>query len=223
MAQPVLALGAALLTVSGSVWYVPALADLRAGADRPLSRRSAAAACVSAWATIGIIAALFLVTEAWSIPAVTAAGGTAAAFGFRTCAVVRRRREAEEAAHHWAQLRWSRPLAGSDRSRSGLTAFAVLVGAGLAVAVATATLLLTAGPDKGPRWLTAAVPAALVGLFLLIAAMVTHTHTRAHARAQAHPQARTARRGRGTVADLGRPLRQGGIRRRPGTHPAHGE
>lgn len=74
MAQPVLALGAALLTVSGSVWYVPALADLRAGADRPLSRRSAAAACVSAWATIGIIAALFLVTEAWSIPAVTAAG-----------------------------------------------------------------------------------------------------------------------------------------------------
>ncbi|MET8134206.1 hypothetical protein ABZV24_20020 [Streptomyces sp. NPDC005251] len=215
MAQPVLALGAALLTVSGSVWYVPALADLRAGADRPRSRRDAAAACVSAWVTIGVIAVLFLVTEAWWIPAVAAAAGTAAMFGFWTRAALRRRHEAEEAAHHWEQLRWSGPLAGTGHPRSGRTAFAALVGAGLATAVATAVLLLTVGPDNGPYWLTAAVPATLVGLFLLIAATVTHTHS------HTHTHTRTARRG--SVAAPGRPLRQGGIRIRPGTHPAHGE
>ncbi|MFI0964183.1 hypothetical protein ACH4S8_22630 [Streptomyces sp. NPDC021080] len=180
MAQPVLALGAALLTVSGSVWYVPALADLRAGADRPRSRRDAAAACVSGWGTAGTIAVLLLVTGTWTVLALTAAAGTAVTLGLRTRAAVRRRREAEEAARHWAQLR-SGSAAVEDRPRNGRTAFAVLAGSGLAVGVTTAVLLLTGGVTGGPYpWLTAAVPAALVGLFLLIAA--TLTDTPAHAR-----------------------------------------
>ncbi|MFJ6832503.1 hypothetical protein [Streptomyces sp. NPDC091209] len=213
MAQPVLALGAALLTVAGSVWYVPALTDLRAGADRPLSRRRAAAACVSAWSTTGIVAVLFMVTGVWWIPGVTAAAGAAVASGFWAGAALRRRGEAEEAAHRWAQLRWSLPPAAADRSRRNRTAFTALVGAGLATAVATATLLLTVGPDNGPYWLTAAVPAALVGLFLLIAVTVTHTH------APAQPRPAPGR----TATDPARPLRDGGARIRPGRHPVRGE
>ncbi|WP_328670465.1 hypothetical protein [Streptomyces sp. NBC_00328] len=184
MAQPVLALGAALLTVSGSVWYVPALADLRAGADRPHSRRSAAAACVSAWSTAGTIAALFLVTEGWWIPALTAAAGAAVTLGLRARAVVRRRYEAEETARHWAQLR-SGPTVAADRSRNGRTAFAALVATGVATAAATSALLLTARPGGG-YWLAAAVPATLVALFLLIAAAVTHSP--AHVRTGRHPR-----------------------------------
>jgi hypothetical protein len=176
MAQPVLALGAALLTVSGSVWYVPALADLRAGADRPRSRRSAAAACVSAWSTAGTTAALFLVTGAWWIPALAAAAGTAVTLGLRARAVVRRRREAAEAARHWAQL-GSGSTAAEERSGNGRTVFAALTATGLATAAATAGLLLTTGPTGG-HWLTAAVPAALVGVFLLIAATVARPSPR---------------------------------------------
>ncbi|MEV5405764.1 hypothetical protein AB0L20_24685, partial [Streptomyces albidoflavus] len=44
MSHGVLALGGAALCLSGSVWYVPAWADLRAGPDRPASRRLAATA-----------------------------------------------------------------------------------------------------------------------------------------------------------------------------------
>lgn len=104
MSQPVLALGAALLTVSGGVWYVPALADLRAGTDRPLSRRTAATACLSGWSTAGIIAALLMVSEAWWIPCAAAVAGTAVTVGFRIRAAAQHRREAREAARHWAQL-----------------------------------------------------------------------------------------------------------------------
>jgi CHASE2 domain-containing sensor protein len=179
VSQPVLALGAALLTASGSVWYVPALADLRAGADRPHFRRTAATACLSGWSTAGIVAALLMMSEAWWIPCAAAVAGTAVTVGLRTRAAAQRRREVREAARHWAQLgRW-RPLAGSDRSRS---AFALLVGSGLATAVATATLLLTVGAEHGPDWLTAAAPAALVGLFLAIAVTYTRMVRRRTAR-----------------------------------------
>ncbi|WP_326580010.1 hypothetical protein OG250_19740 [Streptomyces sp. NBC_00487] len=181
MSQPVLALGAALLTVSGGVWYVPALADLRAGTDRPLSRRTAATACLSGWSTAGIIAALLMVSEAWWIPCAAAVAGTAVTVGFRIRAAAQHRREAREAARHWAQLGRCRPPA-PDRSRS---AVALLVGSGLATAVATATLLPTIGPGNGPDWLTAAAPAALVGLSLAIA--VTYTRMARRRTAPADP------------------------------------
>ncbi|MGW4974402.1 hypothetical protein ACWEP3_31875, partial [Streptomyces albidoflavus] len=50
MSHGVLALGGAALCLSGSVWYVPAWADLRAGPDRPASRRLAATAVLLLWA-----------------------------------------------------------------------------------------------------------------------------------------------------------------------------
>lgn len=183
MAQPVPALGAALLTVSGSVWYVPALADLRAGADRPHSRRDAAAACVSAWGTAGVLAVLFTVSEAWRIPALAAAAGTAVTLGWWTRAAVRRRREAEEAARDWALLRAGSAAGGHPRG--GRTVFAVLAAAGLVTAAATAALLLTTAPAVG-HWLVAVVPATLVALFLLIAATVAHAPP--HARTAPHPR-----------------------------------
>ncbi|MFF3450708.1 hypothetical protein ACFYXJ_26595 [Streptomyces sp. NPDC002667] len=122
------------------------------------------------WATAGTVAALFLVAGAWRVPAgIAVAGGTAVAAGLRTRAALRRRREAEEAARHWAQLRPDRHPAATDRSRNGRAAFAALAGAGLLTAAATATLLLTIGPEDVPYWLPAVAPTALTALFLLIA------------------------------------------------------
>ncbi|MGW9362111.1 hypothetical protein ACWGSN_30685, partial [Streptomyces diastaticus] len=64
MSHGVLALGGAALCLSGSVWYVPAWADLRAGPDRPASRRLAAAAVLVLW-TGALLATALL---AWSGP-----------------------------------------------------------------------------------------------------------------------------------------------------------
>ncbi|MCZ9337902.1 hypothetical protein NGM37_08945, partial [Streptomyces sp. TRM76130] len=75
MAHPVLALGLALVTASGCVWYLPALADARAGADRPDSRRGRAAACLTGWTTVAGVAVLLLVTGSWWPPGAAAGAG----------------------------------------------------------------------------------------------------------------------------------------------------
>ncbi|WP_146166810.1 hypothetical protein, partial [Streptosporangium nondiastaticum] len=54
MSHIVLAVGATALCLSGSVWYLPAVADLRAGDDRPRSRRLGASACVTTWAAAAV-------------------------------------------------------------------------------------------------------------------------------------------------------------------------
>lgn len=72
MSHPVLALGAAAVTAAGSVWYLPALADLRAGADRPASRRTGAVACLSGWTTAAAVAVLLLLTDNWWAPCAAA-------------------------------------------------------------------------------------------------------------------------------------------------------
>ncbi|MER5910321.1 hypothetical protein ABT124_07400 [Streptomyces sp. NPDC001982] len=173
MSHAVLALGVAAVTAAGCVWYLPALADLRAGADRPLSRRSAAAACLSGWATAGLVAVLLLVTESWWIPGATAVAGASGTVGLRISAAARRRREARETARDWAQLHRTPAPARTDRSRNVV---AVLAGVGLTTAVVVAFLRLTTAPEDGAHWATAAAaPAMVVGLFLTIA--VVHTRT----------------------------------------------
>ncbi|GAA0628865.1 hypothetical protein GCM10009535_00200 [Streptomyces thermocarboxydovorans] len=173
MSQAVVALGLAAVTASGCVWYVPALADLRARADRPVSRRAAAAACLSGWSTAGIVAVLLLVAEAWWIPSAAAVAGAALTAALRVGAAVQRRREMREAARHWAELSRQVPRPGARPSR---TVVAVLLGAGLAAGSATAILRVAAGPGNGTDWLAAAaVPAAVVGLFLTLA--IAHTRT----------------------------------------------
>ncbi|GAA3820121.1 hypothetical protein [Streptomyces chiangmaiensis] len=171
MPQAVLALGVAAVTASGCVWYMPALADLRAGADRPVSRRRAAAACVSGWSTAGTVAVLLLLAEAWWIPRAAAVVGGLVSAGLRIRAAVLRRNEAGETARQWSELGHGRPLPATDRSRYVV---AVLIGIGLAAAAVTAVVRVAAGPeDAADRLAAVAAPAAVLGLFLTIA--VTHT------------------------------------------------
>ncbi|MEU8972002.1 hypothetical protein AB0D11_22465 [Streptomyces monashensis] len=139
MPQAVLALGATTVTASGRVWYLPALADLRAGVDRPGSRRRAAAACVSGWGTGGVIAVLLLPAEAWWIPCAAAAAGVLLTACLRIGAAAARRTESREAACHWGELGHAHPLPPPDRSRYVV---AVLFGAGLVAATVAAILEL---------------------------------------------------------------------------------
>ncbi|MDT6984662.1 hypothetical protein ACFSUJ_23300 [Streptomyces lusitanus] len=126
MAQPVLALGCALVTAAGCVWYLPALADLRAGAaDRPPSRRTAALACLTGWGTVAALAPALLVAPHWWVPcAVAAAGGTAAAV-LRVRAAVRRGRERRETARLWAGPASGGPPPSGAVPRGAVAALAV--------------------------------------------------------------------------------------------------
>ncbi|MFI8305470.1 hypothetical protein ACIF80_18900 [Streptomyces sp. NPDC085927] len=173
MSQPVLALGTAVVTAAGSVWYLPALADLRTGADRPASRRTGAVACLSGWSTAAAVAVLLLLTDSWWPPCAAALAGVTATAGLWARAAVHRRRGAREAARLWAQLGWSGP---PERSRTAFVA-AVLAG-GLAAATTTAALLWTQGRDAVPLWLTAATPLTFVALSLAVAVAVAVTATR---------------------------------------------
>lgn len=167
MSHAVLALGAAAVTASGCVWYLPALADLRAGADRPLSHHRAAVTCLSGWATTGVVAVLLLVAEAWWIPSAAAAAGAAVTVGFRIRAAEQRRRESRETARHWARLRLRQSPPDTGRGRCVVAA---LIGFGLAAAAATTAWRVAAGPEDGGDWLViATVPAGVVALFLALA------------------------------------------------------
>ncbi|MEV5987492.1 hypothetical protein AB0L85_21150 [Streptomyces sp. NPDC052051] len=184
MSRTVLALGAALVTAAGCVWYLPALADLRAGADRTVSRRTAAAATVSGWTTLAVVAALLLVTRAWWIPCAAALLGAAVTGGVRARAIVQRRRETRETARQWAELRAGTVRDRVDHSRG---VFVVVVACGLAMAALTAVMTLAAGPEDSLHWVLAvAAPAVVVGLFLTAAITCTHVSRRtttSHARA----------------------------------------
>ncbi|MEU3346064.1 hypothetical protein ABZ723_13885 [Streptomyces sp. NPDC006700] len=168
MPHAVAALGAAALTTAGSVWYVPALADLRAGADRPESRRIAAAACVTGWAGAGALAVLLLVAEAWWTPVAAAVAGAVVATALRLHAAARRRREAREMAHHWTALGHAPPPTAPPASRTVVAAVLTL-GLATAVAVATWTWQSATDPTDHPGWATAAASAAVMGVFLTAA------------------------------------------------------
>ncbi|MFF4716902.1 hypothetical protein ACFY2V_36745 [Streptomyces eurythermus] len=185
MAHAVFALAAGTLTAAGGVWYLPALADLRAGADRPASHRQTAAACLTGWGTIGVATVLLLVAEAWWIPCAAVVAGAVLATGLRVRAAMRRRRETEEAAHHWAWLSPARPL---DRTSRRPKVVAALIGSGVAAATATAVLLAALGGpahDSGPR-LTDAWPPAVVALFLAAALVRTRSRRRRRSDAADH-------------------------------------
>ncbi|MDC2950506.1 hypothetical protein, partial [Streptomyces heilongjiangensis] len=96
MTHPVPALGAALVAASGCVWWLPALATVRAGADRPDSLRGRAAACLSGWTTVAGVAVLLLVADPWWAPGALAVVGAATTAGLRIRAAVRRGSEARE-------------------------------------------------------------------------------------------------------------------------------
>jgi hypothetical protein len=167
-------MGAALVTAAGCVWYLPALADLRAGADRPLSRRTAAAACLTGWSTAAVVAAVLFAGVVWQAACVVAVAGATVAAALRIRAAAQHRQEVREIARHWAALAPGQP--GHGRSRH---AFAALLACGLAAGVATAALLVAAGPEDGADWLMiVTAPAAVVGLTLALAATRTRTARR---------------------------------------------
>ncbi|MFD3353629.1 hypothetical protein [Streptomyces fradiae] len=190
MAAGVLALGLGAVTASGCVWYLPALADLRAGADRPVSRRLSAAACVTGWATAAATALLLLL----GVPArpllAVAAAGAGAAIGLRLRVAVRRRREEREDAACWSALHAAPPRAGHRPARY---AFAHGLGGGLALAVAAALLLAWGRAHGVSALLAVAAPVALAGCALLVAAL----------RAAPAPAGRGGDRGRGDGGAVG--------------------
>ncbi|MFF8925913.1 hypothetical protein ACF1AO_01490 [Streptomyces longwoodensis] len=186
MPHAVFALGAAAVTVAGCVWYLPAFADLRAGADRPLARRRAAAACLSGWATTGIVAVLLLVCEEWWTPSGAAVAGTTLTVCLRARAGVQRRREMRETAREWATLGHFRQPLGTGGARNVVAA---LIGVGLAAAVAAAVLGAVAQRERGAGcWAVAVAPSAVVGLFLALAVV--------YGRASRHHRLDTRDRGR---------------------------
>ncbi|MFH8769653.1 hypothetical protein [Streptomyces sp. NPDC017958] len=159
-----------MVAAAGCVWYLPAFADLRAGADRPVSRRRAAAACLSGWTTVGVVAALLLVSEAWWIPSAAAVTGAAVTLGLRVRASMQRRRESREAACQWAELREDPQPPDTEPVRTA--AVAVLVGFGPAAAAVAAAAMVVVRPEHGMAgWAVVAVPTTIVALSLGVAAV----------------------------------------------------
>ncbi|MEV6162494.1 hypothetical protein AB0L71_11330 [Streptomyces sp. NPDC052052] len=117
MTPGVLALGATVLCASGHVWYLPACIDLRAGQDRPRSRRLAAAAVLTGWgaAALAMFAAL---TPAGLYAAVPlGAAGTAATLSLAVRARLCRGGEQREAEARWAALFPARATAPGRRAK----------------------------------------------------------------------------------------------------------
>jgi hypothetical protein len=170
----VLALGLAVLTASGCVWYLPAIAELRAGADRPLSTRLAASASLTWWGTAAVLALLLLTTASWQVPVAVAAAGTTSAGVLRIRSLIRRREEQREEARRWAALRCDVPVDGlAGRPQRIFAGWAL---AGIVLAIVTAAVLLLTGSTAGPaRTVTAGSAAVTVStVFLLIAIARVH-------------------------------------------------
>ncbi|MFF9348748.1 hypothetical protein [Streptomyces sp. NPDC014734] len=104
MSHGVLALGVAVICVSGHVWYLPACIDLRASQDRPGSRRPAAAAVLTGWTFAAATMLLLLAPVARHVVAGVAAAGLAATVTLAARAWLRRREERREAESRWAAL-----------------------------------------------------------------------------------------------------------------------
>ncbi|MEV0495536.1 hypothetical protein [Streptomyces atratus] len=104
MSHGVLAVGVVVLLASGNVWYLPAYIDLRAGQDRPRSRRPAAAAVLTGWGSATLTMLLLLMPVDPSTVALVAVTCTAAV-GFLTVqAWLRRGQEQREEEARWSAL-----------------------------------------------------------------------------------------------------------------------
>ncbi|MCK8678919.1 hypothetical protein [Streptomyces lichenis] len=154
-------LGLAVVTAAGCVWYVPSLADLRAGADRPASRRLAAAGCLTGWSSAALLAPLILLAPGWAVLAAAVAGAAATAV-LRLAARAVRRREEREAAVDWAALRLPAPPSGG-RDRAGSPGrVAARLGLALAAGVALVLGAAVLGAGTAALLLGPAVPLAAV-------------------------------------------------------------
>ncbi|MFJ8472484.1 hypothetical protein [Kitasatospora sp. NPDC094011] len=166
MTHTVLAIGTAALTASGCVWYLPAIADLQAGADRPRSTRTAAAACVLWWAALALAGGLLLALTDWRPAAEVALTGLVGGTALRMRALWERRWEQRESAVRWAALD-AGPVQRGGRPAAVALAGWLVVGAAVASLGAVA-ILLSDGGRLGSKVLLAAVSGAGVVLAFLL-------------------------------------------------------
>ncbi|GAA2919220.1 hypothetical protein ACYCCF_01240 [Streptomyces argenteolus] len=96
MSHAVLALGVTVVCLAGNVWYLPACVDLRAGQDRPHSRRAVAAAVLAGWGSAALTALLLLTPVPLATVVVVAGAGALAVGWLGVLAGLRRRRERRE-------------------------------------------------------------------------------------------------------------------------------
>ncbi|MFD7639719.1 hypothetical protein ACFV4P_03620 [Kitasatospora sp. NPDC059795] len=175
MAHPVLALGTAAVTAAGSAWYLPALLDLRAGADRPRTARLAAAGCLLWWAGLAAAALLLTAPLSWHIPLGAALTGALSGAALRVLAAVERHADRREQDRAWGSLPYDLPTVRGVRPSAATVGW---VTGGLAVAAATAAATLLAG-RPGPTGSAVVTVAGSVGLCLLIL-LVALNRTRPH-------------------------------------------
>ncbi|WP_406492003.1 hypothetical protein OG936_01640 [Streptomyces sp. NBC_00846] len=104
MSHGVLAVGVVVLFASGNVWYLPAYIDLRAGQDRPRSRRLAAAAVLTGWVSAALTVFLLLIPVDPGMAALLAVAGTTAVVSLTVQAWLRRSEEQREEEARWSVL-----------------------------------------------------------------------------------------------------------------------
>ncbi|WP_424892807.1 hypothetical protein [Streptomyces sp. XH2] len=126
MSHTVLAVGTTAVCLAGSAWYLPAVADLRAGDDRPRSGRLAAWACVTAWAALAAAGLLLFAPVPWQAPAAVAGGGAAAGILLRSRARAQRVREQRETERCWSALPPAPPASRAGTPRRVLVAWTLL-------------------------------------------------------------------------------------------------
>ncbi|MET9293355.1 hypothetical protein [Streptomyces sp. NPDC003077] len=119
MSHGVLALGAGALFAAGCVWYLPAVVDVRAGLDRPLSIRLAAVSLLIGWGSVALTGALLLTPLHWHVIAAVAVAAVLVAVAVRGLALVRRNHERREEWQIWAALRPDTPSRHGRPSQPG--------------------------------------------------------------------------------------------------------
>ncbi|MFB6814882.1 hypothetical protein ACFCV8_10080 [Streptomyces sp. NPDC056347] len=112
MSHGVLAGGVVVLLAAGNVWYLPAYIDLRAGQDRPRSRRPAAAAVLTGWGTVPLTLLLLLLPVAPGLAVLPAVAGVTAVICLSVQSRLLRAQEQREEEARWSTLFPVRPRGG---------------------------------------------------------------------------------------------------------------
>ncbi|WP_073764877.1 hypothetical protein [Streptomyces sp. CB02923] len=185
MSHTTLALGATALFAAGCVWYLPATAALRAGADRPYSHRIAAASCVTFWCTPALVAVLLLTPVPWSALGAVTAAGALTALALLAVSRLQRSREQHEETQRWTTLHQSRPDAPApapprNPGRAQLTFLLYLLPGNIVASVIAATVLLTADSLTRQSAVTATMTAVGISAASLAIAGTRAQATRRH-------------------------------------------
>ncbi|MEV5593960.1 hypothetical protein [Streptomyces sp. NPDC052496] len=185
MSHATLALGATALFAAGCVWYLPAAAALRAGADRPYSHRIAAASCVTFWSTPALVAVLLLTPAPWPALGAVTAAGLLTAVALLAVARLQRSREQHEETERWSTLHQACPEAPApvpprDPGRAQLTFLLYLLPGNIVASVIAATVLLTAESLTRQSAVTATLTAVGISAASLAVAGTRAQATRRH-------------------------------------------